>query len=306
MPLKFDISHFPSTVDTVRARWTPIILAPILGSPERLVIGCAVANESGFHVEMLNAPDRLNCFYGSQAESLHLACKVAEDIVKSRISAGGIDSLVYCSDIMPSLSIGEINTAGARSLEEIARNWLSAISSVYYTQQIDFNEVAAGNVNPEQRRKHSDRLPKLVLDYISQSRFELSKFFREDIRSDRKRRRRNSAQEVAIDYVGRRIAANFSTLVASRLSQSAGVVKQRLWDLKVDRDRAEASDHYREHELILQIPRDDDPQVSDRQMSGIRSIYSQLESQADDVQLRLRAFNSVEQIGKHLIEAEAA
>ena len=67
MTFDIDSSQFPSMEGIIHAHWVPVILEPINGSYERLVVGIATVNESGFHLETANALSRLECLYQDQS-----------------------------------------------------------------------------------------------------------------------------------------------------------------------------------------------------------------------------------------------
>lgn len=62
----------------------------------------------------------------------------------------------------------------------------------------------------------------------------------------------------------------------------------------------------REHEMIVQAPHKNDPQVSSRQHENIKEALGALEDQAEHEDLRLRALSTVDAIGNHVMNAEAA
>jgi hypothetical protein len=67
---------------------------------------------------------------------------------------------------------------------------------------------------------------------------------------------------VRIDFAGSKLVANFAVLKPQAAAKSVGNIKQRLWDLKVNRDREPTQDlGMRRHEMFVQHPRADDPQL---------------------------------------------
>jgi hypothetical protein len=88
--------------------------------------------------------------------------------------------------------------------------------------------------------------------------------------------------------------------------KSVHLIKRRLWDLKVERDHEHSPMLVRHHEMIVQSPQTDDPQVSTKQLANIKEALEALEAQADQEDLRLRALSSVSEIGEHVLSLEAA
>ena len=62
----------------------------------------------------------------------------------------------------------------------------------------------------------------------------------------------------------------------------------------------------RNYEMILQRPAKDDPQVSDKQQNRLEEALQELEEQADEKHLCLRPLETYQQIGDHVLKAEAA
>src|SRR4029077_7988460 len=143
---------------------------------------------------------------------------------------------------------------------------MAALSSIYSANpEITMvTDALVASDFPEIARPR-DRLPALVLDYVTSKRPGLDKFFSEEIREQHLRRRAN-ASAVYIDFAGSKIVANFGTLSASQHAASVDRIKRRLWDLKVDRDNEKGGLARRDHEMIVQHPSKTDPQFSDRQL----------------------------------------
>lgn len=190
----------------------------------------------------------------------------------------------------------------------MASSWLAGLSSVHsapaaemgtYVVDSDIDEMAPLSLT-------RDRLPALVLDYVADKRPGLSGFFSEDIRERARRRRRGRVHDVIIDFAGSRLVANFGTLSAAHQASSIDRIKRRLWDLKISRDREIGAVAQRGHEMIIQYPPANDPQISERQLNRIQEALEALNEQAATEGLSLRPMTTVEQIGDHILTAEAA
>lgn len=306
--VKLTSSDFPSFKESVRARWAPLLLEPISGSLERLVVGVAVVGANGFHLEQANAADRLKCLYPNASDGIAWAINVACDCLREELSRFGENSLSEIQPAVSSFHIGEWREGEGESLAAIGENYMRALSSLYRANiaagEIDLDY--ANSIIEEVGGSVLDRLPVLVLDYVSEVHAGLVPFFNQQIRKGRRRRRMGQNFDVMIDFAGSRLVANFGTLRASALTSSIDNIKHRLWDLKVDRDGDKGSIGYRQHEMIVQVPSNNDPQVSKRQAANISEALQALEEQADQEELRFRPMNSVKAIGDHILTAEAA
>lgn len=302
MTLNLDMSLFPAFKESIQAKWCPIFLEPIIGSYEKLVVGVVVVSESDFHLEIANRLDKLSCLYGSGADGLVFAIKIATNYLQEDLSLRGLDALSNPSLIVSAISIGEIREAMGENLAEIGKSWLSSLTSLYESETTV--QFANDDLSDIVQSTAIDKLPSLIFSYIQQKRVGLGAFFREDIREGRRRTGNN--YNVLIDFSGSRLVANFGTLKAGSISKSVNIIKHRLWDLKVNRDEANETFLSRDYEMIVQMPHRDDPQITRRQQTSLRDSFHALEEQADKEELRLRSLSTVEEIGQRIMEAEAA
>lgn len=296
---------FPSFEKPLNAKWAPILLEPIAGSPERLVVGCAVVSDADFHLEPANCLARLNCLYGSKADGVAFAVELATKVIQENLASKGLQALTENQSPLSGICIGSIREAEGESLRAIAQDWMSVLSSLYSVEAHMDSSLAETEVVEVQARKPADRLPSLVLEQITEMDISLAKHFSPRIIEGRIRRR-SAAHKIDIDFKGDRLVANFATLQAHKITPAIGNMKQRLFDLKVDREENHFGGTGREHELIIQVPPSDDPQVTEKQLKRLSSEFDGLMEHADKLSLRLREFNTPKQIGEHIIQREAA
>ncbi|MGY3584432.1 hypothetical protein ACVIGB_006510 [Bradyrhizobium sp. USDA 4341] len=299
-------SDFPSNAGFVRANWAPLLLRPILGSPEQIVIGVAAVNDVGFHLERANHFERLTCLFSSEATSAVLAAQAGLNALETDLSVRAVAAISDYHPIFSGVAVGQLSEAEGVSLQSIASSWMSSLSSIY--SPVTSEGLVASTISTielSEAARQRDRLPALIFDYVKFKRPGLDKFFSEEIREQHVRRRSN-ASAVQIDFAGSKIVANFGTLSATQHAGSVDRLKRRLWDLKVDRDHEKGSLSNREHEMIVQHPAKNDPQFTERQSDRIQEALFALEQQADQEEIRLRPLNTVDQIGEHVLMKEAA
>lgn len=305
----FDISRFPSADRNIRAQWAPVFLTPISGSCERLVVGIAAVNAEGYHLEMANALERLHCLYGDGAPAAITAVVVARKYLERDLAKRSLQALTEPEPAVSGISIGDCREAEGASLQAVAASWLQAMSSLY-SVSVAPKEVATTSllrmVAEADVSRSGDRLPFLVCDYVKMQRDGFSNYFSQDLREQRPKRSKGGSHRVVIDFAGPRLVANFGTLKAGELTSSVHLIKRRLWDLKVERDKEPQSALSRQHEMILQRPPKDDPQVSERQQANLSEALDALETQADQEELRLVALDTVQAIGQRVLSLESA
>ncbi|WP_114945348.1 hypothetical protein [Microvirga calopogonii] len=305
--LSLSSDSFPTTLKLIRAKWAPILLRPILGSPEQLVIGVAAINSEGFHLERANCLERLQCLFSDAAGTAVVAAQTALDALSLSLASEGYEAIADYEPLFSGVVIGELKEAEGTSLVQIASTWMAMLSSVYKSQTHELTQLVRVqsdvSIEPD---KATDRLPSLVLEYVSQRRPGLGKFFDAEIQEQNRRRRRTNIHGVIIDFAGSKIVANFGTLSATSYANSVDRIKRRLWDLKIDRDTEKGTMATRSHEMIIQHPLRNDPQITEKQYARIEEALQALEEQADQEEIRLRPLTTVPQIGEHILHLEAA
>jgi hypothetical protein len=308
MTLNLNTDIFPKLRDGVRASWAPIFFEPISGSTERFVVGVAAVGDDGFHLEWANRLSRLQCFYGADANGAINALKLGRQYLENDLSERAVEALSKPAPAVTGLAFGDVKEAAGFSYKSIAETWLASLSSLYVRQM-------ASNTNLEELkleastvlgRVSKDRLPFLVCDYVKAKHRNYENYFNQNIQDGKERRRRGVSHQTMIDFTGMKLVANFGTLKASAISTSVNLIKQRLWDLKVERDKVPTLLGARDHEMIVQRPVKDDPQVTEKQQSYLDDAIEALESQADQEELRFRPLTSVKEIGDHLMAIESA
>jgi hypothetical protein len=280
------------------------LLEPIAGSYERLVIGVAVVSDSAFHLEMANALDRLRCLYGDDAEGVAYAIDLTAEHLRSDLAARAIAAVSDPQPLITGVQMGPSREAEGASLKAIGAAWMRNLSSLYHGEGSLSDAIVADDA-VAQAEGISDRLPALVMQYVGGRRAGFFNYFSSDLREGRRRRLTGRTHEIQIDFGGSKLVANFGTLQANRIARSVNLIKRRLWDLKVERDRDPESPLARRHEMIVQSPDEWNPQVTEKQYAYVKDALSALEGQADQEELRFRSLTTVEEIGEHILRVEA-
>ncbi|MFZ3485305.1 hypothetical protein [Sphingomonas sp. 3-13AW] len=261
-------------------------------------------SDEGHHVERANALEKLDCLYGAQAQIVRHAATLILAQLEGDIASRGAEALTDFDPPLEGAAAGGLRKGEGATLSAIGSSWMGAISSLYDSERARAlhgdGEVVEVIHPAEVSAAFADRLPILVYDYILKQAPGLASYFRPDLRGHSARKRRS--YEVTIDFASGNVAANFGTLQAGKLAPSVRLIKNRLWDLRVDRDRAAMFN--RKYELLVQVPNFGDPQFSDLQLRNVEEARRELEQQADQEELRLTTFSSVEDIGNRILEIQ--
>ena len=296
---------FPQLKTRTKARWAPILISPIMGSVERLVIGVAAVSHDAHHIERANVLRRLQCLYGAEAETIIFAAQAALDELKGDLAHRGIEALTEPRKTFSGISFGPLLEGEANSVEDLCRNWMSSISSLYSASAAELmSTLPTEPPVAEVLTTAADRLPALVLRYVTNIRPGLEPFFNEDVRQQRTRRRSTKVHSVIIDFAGSRLVANFGTLMASHHAASVDKIKRRMFDLIVERDTEAHPLRSRAHEMIIQHPGSEDPQITDRQSATLQEGIDALAEQSRREGIKFVPMTSVAAIGDHVLQVE--
>jgi hypothetical protein len=289
-----------------KALWSPILLRPIMGSPEQYVIGVAVVSEQGVHLERANQLRRLDCIFSDSSGMLITVAETALNIIEDDLLKRGKTSLIEFKPAISGIERGELRDSQGQSLKQIAVSWMSAISSLYKENiEFEFARLVDDSADDKSEIKDGgDRLPSLVLEYVRNKRPSLDKFFNAEIINGQKRR--TNPHGVIIDFAGSKLVANFGTLANSNYASSIGHIKTRLWELKVDRCRKSSLLSSQQHEMIIQHTPIDDPQLSKKQIVRLQEAIESLKGQAAQQDVIFKSMISGDQIGEHILSREAA
>lgn len=305
--LSLQTHSFPSFERGVRARWAPVLLEPIAGSYERLVVGVAVVSPEGFHVERANALERLQCLYADAADAAIYAIDLMTECLARDLAARAERALREPADVISGITLGECRDAEGESLQAIGESWMRILSSLYRSSSS--GEALQESIEEGLPQETSEspgpfRLPARVLEYVAARRQGLEDFFDSSIQSRRQRRRKGRSYEVVIHYSSSKLVANFGEIKANELPKSIMSTKNMLWDLGNDRARRVdlSYSHLRKHEMILRVPGTYDLREANR----VGEAVAALTEQADQAELRLRTLPSVEAIGDYVLNLEAA
>ena len=276
-----------------------------MGSVEQFVVGVAAVSGEAWHIERANMLRRLECLYGKAAETLIFAAQVGMNELRADLATRGIAALVDPKQTFSGISIGPVAEGEANSIEDLCRAWMRSLSSLYSAEAMELMAtLPVESTVAEVLTTSSDRLPGLVLRYVTNVRPGLEPFFNEDVRAQRTRRRSTKVHGVIIDFAGSNLVANFGTLMASHHAASIDKIKRRIFDLIVERDGEALPLRSRMHEMIVQYPEPDDPQITERQGVVLLEGLAALTEQSAREEIAFVPLTSVAAIGDHVLHVE--
>lgn len=307
--MTFDLTTdgFPESIGTRHFKWAPILFHPVQFAQDRHTIGVVVVGGGEAYMLPANRLNKFECLFAGRSESAIFAASVALEAIAAQIKNSGIQAVDRFVSPVSGVVLGDFREAEAHTWEAVANRWLEATSPLFdkpsyrdliLRDEILMPQAASDKPLPTAR----ERLPLLVLEYIQDRKPTYARYFTPRVSRPNTRR---PSYEAVIDYSGHKIVANFGTLKASH-ANSVNLIKRRMWDLTVDMEKDDLTMLKRDHEMIVQAPAKNDPQISDTQYRNLMSALEVLEAEADTKEIRLRPMTTVQEIGEHLLRAEAA
>lgn len=297
------LQDFPSIDGTTSCRWAPVLLSPILDSPERLVIGVVAANDSGFHLERANALARLRCLFGKAAETAVFAAEVALDELVESLAQRGVEAVQERALVFSGVILGSVRVGEGNSLSAIARTWMGALSSLYEIRNEPIEAVLVAEEADDGTVRGSDRLPILVLEDVIAKNPAYGRYFSEEIQA--RRQRRSKVADIGIDFSSPDLVANFATLGPTAQAKSVDRIKRKLFDLIVKRDAEQSSFLPRSHEMIVYSPGIADPLVSEKQREMLDEVHDELGEQSKREEIGFLPVTGVPQITQRIFQIPA-
>jgi hypothetical protein len=300
---------FPERRDAIHAAWWPLYIEPMVGSGERICFAVAVANNEGALVTSVPGTERLRCLYGKEADFLQfigqamtsqLEKSLANQKTRETFYKKG-DTDQFWHPTIEGVHMGEISHGIGNSLEEITR--IALMMSASLVEKLS-DESEESNENLTHLR-----LEKRVQFLVSQKDQRMALHF------SRFRRAGEASKEIDLGYVSNLVALNFAVLNPSTLRDNIKTAKSKLWDLElvqtkyVDEVFSAGLKHW---ELMLHIPAEGEPTISERRYALTRDAVAELEYQVRDIaakegkSLAISHYTTPETIADRVIEVEHA
>jgi len=305
--MNISANDFPALDPSKKASWAAILCHPKESSLESFVVGIVAIDSDGYHIEAANQLSRLGCFYERRAMPLLLSIEIAISWLEDTLSTG-VKSLDQLSLPVGNISISNSRHSVGLPCKELARLWMSSLSSLYKAKELEAKTVASAMVaratNEVENRKL--RLPVQVFGIIEFENSKLLEYFHEDVRNRSARRVRANAR-IKIDYDGLNLSANIDRFNVDTPSQTLGLLKERMWDLAIQREKKSATlSAGKEFEMLVGFPQH---RIADKSQKSVERIHANLKElidQANKEQIRLRTLSDARAIGEHILELEAA
>lgn len=305
--INIPLDSFPIVDPAKKTLWAPILCHPKEASWEKLVVGIVAIDGDGFHIEVANRLSRLGCLYEERAMPIALSIEIAISWLEEVLCQGNQE---LSKIVLPvaNISLGGAEEAVGLPCREVAEQWMASLSSLHADSEPNRQGLVVDTLSEAKSSIAARplRLPVRVLSMIEKRDPSLLEFFHEDVRNRRTRRRRANAR-IKIDYNGRNLSANIDNFNVDSPASTVGILKQRMWDLAIERERGvRGSDLQRAFEMLVDFPQH---RALDKRPSSVERIQEhlrELTEQADSEEIRLRTMSGAQQIGEHILAREVA
>lgn len=300
---EFAQMNFPNGSNLLDGFWQPIFFRSNFDTPERLVVAILAFAEGRWSIERANSLEKLKCLYG--AESV-----IALDVIQYGLDE--LQSSLAQADAKPVLNVsglelGERREAQAKSADELAKRWLSQVSSLHSFRK-DFASVSGNTaigVDSITRDISNDRLSVLVMEHVVNISPQSRPLFNPHVhRLERDESARHIDHGKYVAFDGKKVAANFSTIKPGRNKNSVDISKRLMWDLEQHRGQEISLLDKQQHEMFLFHPKKDDPTISIKQYDNVMEVVETLRREGSNRDIKVVAKDSVEEISRSLILAE--
>lgn len=284
------LSQFPPE-PSVRALWAPIRLEPIAHSGERITIGVVAVPEQGAPaVASALQPDAVKCVFGAQAEQFLAVVGLVLDDLRAHLRTGA--DLAQWLPPVHGASLDTAQPGAGDNIADIIRQGLRRTACFSAL-------LAASSDELEPEEDQVDRWPILVRRAVEARAPQLAGNFKKQVRL------RDQARPTEIDYYSPRAAIGLGKLRPFCLAGDVRWAKAKLMDLENLRGRQGMfpAEH---HQILLYRPHDDDASFTVRQMTALAAAVIELESYADDHQIRVDPVYDAEQACNRILRLERA
>lgn len=292
---------FPSRRRQVTAAWEALYFEPMIGSGERICVAILAVSEADFALVPVVGVERLNCLYGKEGlDFIQLLLRQTFDNINQTFeSSENRRRFVNSEDESFALRFsfdgifsGPRRHSSANSINEVAKNGLMLCASL--TERLaDTSEETADAMT---RKKLENNVRQVVTnDYpLWSHKFGI------------KRTLEANSRPVTFGFVGAHVAADFGYLDPTHLAPTVHYAKSNLLELSsLKRIAGELYSEKREHyQILLFVPRHDDPRYTDRQIESVQSALRTLTIEAEGHGLELFANDEIKQMANHLIHTE--
>jgi hypothetical protein len=269
--------------------WTaPIYLEPIMGSGERIAIAVCAAGNGESRVENVLRWDTLECLYGAKSDQFNGLITMVTSSLKTHLDTGG--AVESWAPPIRGVSVGIATITRADNIAHAISLTVRQHASLGYLASIaDEDEEIQQNRKDSVLKSWVENIRAVA---ISQNPF-LTSCFNVSIPLDK-------GDNARFGFIRQGYAAQFG-MMSTQSSQHANRCKDakvKLWDLQ--------NLEIEKRELILAVPREDDPWMADKKVS--KRIHNTLESlvaAAQKSRMSVIPMNSATEAANHLMKMAA-
>lgn len=277
--------------------WAPVYFKPILGSGERFVVAVLAQNLDSHAIASANSLGRLDCLYSDNSDLSKIVISSGLEYLEELIAAGSFSVQNTIDFNFNHFEIGGWKKGVGQSASDVAEKWLSALSSLHDVSMNKFELLPQVPVKRERRLSPTREFQESVFSIYAKKNPSGIDSFSSYIRS--RKVTPISKGDVLVDYSGKYLTASFEAVGSEQRRKTVDTMKRRLWDLSVYRESSEFDGRHHYQMIVSSVGSAFDPEEK-------VDLLAELTEQADKQELRLKQFESADDVVDHMVELEAA
>lgn len=265
--------------------WRPLYWEPVAGTDERIMVGVVHAFDAQVAAVRVIRDEVLDALFGRASAGAKRLIDEALATYAAAATAAGIENIGVS---MMGLHAGPTRQTAARFIGELLQTAALMYSSLASLDKLDDLEESDAPQPEDINRRFSTE----VRDLVGQQRPDLLPNF------GRAGQLVPGGQRVKFGYFSPRAVLHFTVLSAVRQGPGVRDARARLFELQ----RAVAVASVPNAALIAAVPRDDDPTLGPKQRDSLRANRSEIEQEADAVNMRWYAVTSVPEAADRVLQ----
>ena len=265
--------------------WRPIFWEPVAGTGERFTVGVVVDQDQQWTAHRLIRDDVLDCLYGKSAPGVRTLIDTG---LNGIVAVAEADP--HAAQLPPILGLepGPLRHTYAASISELLRTAALLYSSMANLDCFDELDEPDAPIQEEANRRFSTEVRALVV----QDRPDLDQYFGRSVPLV------PHGDPVRFGFSSPHSIIHFGVLHIVRQPASVRDARARLWELARARDMADRP----QAALIMASPRRDDPTLSARQLGAMSRNLTEIEREADSLNMRFLPVTTVAEGAGRVIE----
>jgi len=264
-------------------KWAPIYIEPIVGSGERINIAIAIKDlEESYIVARTFTDDKLVCMFGKNSEKIRSIIEISIESMETNLKDG--KEIEKWVPPLNGFFLGAVRDANNEDIAMVTKNAILLTSSIGSIKAFEnIKEIEFLTSNHIFNERWSTQIKNETVKYNDE--YEKAFSFRMEF---------NNTKYIKYDFLYGSYVSNFGLIIPGRFSVSIKDSKSKAFDLEYLMD-TKSIFKPEKYELIIGMPRKDDPTINSTILSKIENTFSIIHDYGKKHRINIvRAFNAEE------------